>query len=161
MQTRVDQFLSIRRYHARHTYTAITETACTKTLITETKATKPAKHRNETTGTTEKTIKTWIKWSRQPQQHHRYWIPGGLSWIMIYRIVSSDFPASVVLLSQSLQFPNIKRVTSKDSFIFLFTTQSMSRNIKCFPMSTKRPQTTAHPVTEGWQIETTGLKTTS
>ena len=79
---------------------------------------------------------------------------------MIYRIVSSDFPASVVLLSQSLQFPKHKKSEIKGSFYFPFTTQSMSRNAKCFPMSTQRPQTTAHPVTEGWQIETTGMKTT-
>ena len=36
-------------------------------------------------------------------------------------MVSFDFPVSVVLLSQSLQFP--KRLKPKDSFIFPFTTQ--------------------------------------
>ena len=41
---------------------------------------------------------------------------------------------------------------SKDSFFSLLTTQTTSRNVKRFPMSTQRPQTTAHPVTEGLQI---------
>ena len=36
----------------------------------------------------------------------------------IYRIVSSDFPASVVLLSQSLQFPKHKKSVIKRFFYF-------------------------------------------
>ena len=55
---------------------------------TGTKPPEPPKHRNETTRTTETGIKTWTKRSKQPQWHHRYWIPGGLSWIRISRIVS-------------------------------------------------------------------------
>ena len=137
--------------------------ACTKTRNTETKPSK-RNHRNHwTTETPERNQrntgtkppeppkkliqKLAKKRSRQPQWHHRYWIPGGLSWIIISSIVSSDFPASVVLLSQSLQFAKHKKSEIKRK-----STQSTSRTVKRFPMSTQRPQTTAHPVTEGWQI---------
>ena len=115
--------------------------ACTKTRNTKTKpskrnhritGTKPPKpnHQNETTGTTERVIKTWTKWSRQPQWHHRYWIPGGLSSIIISRIVSPDFPASVVLLSQSLQFPKHKKSEIKRLFYFsIYNSKYVTKNV--------------------------------
>ena len=60
------------------------------------------------------------------------------------------FPGSVVLLSQSLQFPKRKKNEIKRFFYFsLLTTQTTSRNVKRFPMTTQRPQTTAHPVVTG------------
>ena len=112
--------------------------ACTKTRNTETKPTKrnhwnrrnhrntetkppkPPKHRNETTKTP---IKTWTKRSKQPQWHYRYWIPGGLSWIIISRILTFDFPVSVLLLSQSLQFLKARTKNENKRFFYYFPLQ--------------------------------------
>ena len=87
---------------------------------TETKPPKPPKHWNETTKTP---IKTWTKRSEQPQWHYRYWIPRGLSWIIISRILTFDFPVSVLLLSQSLQFLKARTKSENKRFFYYFPSQ--------------------------------------
>ena len=122
-------------------------------------------HPSETTETTEKAIKTWTKRSRQPQWHHRYWIPGGLSSIIISRIVSSDFPASVVLLSESLQFPKHKKSEIKRFFYFSIYNSKHLTQCKGFShdhtAATNKGTSGHRRLADFWKFEAFGVKTTS
>ena len=55
-------------------------------------------------------------------------------------------------LHRPSEYPRIFRVTGANPNARKLPSTDLVNTKKRYPMSTQRPQTTAHPVTEGWRI---------
>ena len=133
--------------------------ACTKSRNTETKPSK-RNHRNH-----RKSYKNLNKTIETASMTPPLLNSGRMSSIIISRIVSSDFPASVVLLSESLQFPKHKKSEIKRFFYFSIYNSKHLTQCKAFShdhtAATNKGTSGHRRLADFWKFEAFGVKTTS